>query len=385
MSEFSASYHIRVDRARDLQKLLRNEKYAGILSGPQNGWLAFVPYADSPLYKRGGGASFADRLSSLTRCAVLHYFYAEDHGWGFALARPDCPVMQHECWWNPESTVEQKHFDLAALEPLVASEQLGPLLGLFDHDGAMQVQPAYRFAQLLGLPIYKWLSPELVQQDTGEFLKLGARKLGTKPAGLAARLALPPSRRIAVPNQHLSAREALDLIVPFMTGFKSPWDFGLLASYGPITSDGRGGWQARWCHRDSGDTVSVSLREGWLSFQAYTSRLSMSFLPKPIVLTDGWLDSSDVANIAACLPIPNECFNSHMSLMCLRSFEYLSLAWELYFRSENPAQAAYASWSIYIDAISGDVVLEQLGRLRGHEIVPARQRVKGADWKDVEG
>jgi len=41
-----------------------------------------------------------------------------------------------------------------------------------------------RFAELLGLPAYEWLSPHLVQDDTPHFLAHGAREIGTKPPGL---------------------------------------------------------------------------------------------------------------------------------------------------------------------------------------------------------
>ena len=43
MSEFSVSYHIRLAEGIDAQKLLRQAKAAGIVFGPANDWLTFVP------------------------------------------------------------------------------------------------------------------------------------------------------------------------------------------------------------------------------------------------------------------------------------------------------------------------------------------------------
>jgi hypothetical protein len=387
MSEFSTSYHIRVDGDREVQKLLRDAKLAGITFGPGKGWLTFVPYAGSNLYRHEAGPHFADKLSRLTLCTVLYYSFAEDHGWGFALARPDRPLMQHECLWNPSPPLERKKFDPIALNPFVSIEEVEPLLDAFDQHAATQAQPAYRFAELLGLPAYKWLSPELVQNHTGDYLKQSGRKLGVKPTDLAARLGLPPDRQIAVPHDYLGAREALDLILPFMARFKSPWDLSMLTSYGPIRPDGRGNWQARWLHRDSGDTVAVALfGNGSLSFRAYTSPLNVAgFVPERMEAPKHWLDSPDIVAIAAGLPIPNECVRPQLSLMALRSLKDCSLSWELHFNPDKVASAPYVSWTVYIHAISGDVMAEQLGRLNGYEVVPARRRVKGGDWENLEG
>src|SRR5262249_5948569 len=159
--------------------------------------------------------------------------------------------------------------DPLAFVPFLAPDLLEPLLRSFDPDGAADVQPAYRFAQMLGLPAYKWLSPELAQDHTDDLLGQGGRKLGTKPPDAAKRLPLPPNRQLALPQPYLSAREALDLICPFMAQFKPPWCLTMLSSSGSIEPDGRGIWQARWRDGESGDMVQVALLgDGRLIFQA---------------------------------------------------------------------------------------------------------------------
>ena len=60
-----------------MQKQLRQAKAAGIVFGPANGWLTFVPYAGLAAYRSAGEARFADYLSKLTGLPVLYYCYAE--------------------------------------------------------------------------------------------------------------------------------------------------------------------------------------------------------------------------------------------------------------------------------------------------------------------
>jgi hypothetical protein len=85
MSEFSSSYHIRTEDSQVIERLLRRAKISGIAFGPANGWLTFVPYGDLPAYRRlPDAADFTADISRAVGCPVLHYRYAEDHGWTFA-------------------------------------------------------------------------------------------------------------------------------------------------------------------------------------------------------------------------------------------------------------------------------------------------------------
>jgi hypothetical protein len=385
MSEYSISYHVRVGDSRAVQKRLRQAKFSGITFGPANSWLTFVPYADSARYRNADGLRFANSLCKLTGLAILHYCYAEDHGWSFTLVRADCPLVQFACWWNPRPSVERDQFDPLALAPFIASELLEPLLRSFDHNEAFDTQPAYRFAELLGLPAYKWLSPELAQNHTDDLLAQGGRKLGTKPAGAATRLRLPPNRKLELPQPYLSAREALDLIVPLMAGFKPPWSLTMLTTNGSRLPDGRGVWQARWRYGDTGDMVwALLLKDGRLSFSAHTSPSHMTdFLPKAMELPERWLDSTHIAPIVERLPVPDGFTKSYLpGMMMLRSFNDLPLAWVIHFSGERNVES-FACWRVIIDAVSGNVMAEHLGRLEGSQVIPARQRVKGGDWEDL--
>jgi hypothetical protein len=133
VSEFSSSFHIWTDDAADAQQRLRRAKISGIVFGPANRWLTFVPYANLQAYHaRVDPTDFAADLSRVVGCPVLHYRYGEDHGWTFALARPRAPLTRFACWWDPVPTVERDGVDLEALAPFVQLHAIEPLLQSFD-------------------------------------------------------------------------------------------------------------------------------------------------------------------------------------------------------------------------------------------------------------
>jgi hypothetical protein len=384
LSEFSVSYHLYTgDDGREAQKMLRQAKLSGITFGPTNCWLTFVPYAQSKLYRTLAGPRLADYLSGRTRLTTLHYSYAEDHGWTFALARPHQPLMQFACWWDPSPTIERDKFDPLALAPFLSLELVEPLLRPLDQEEAASLQPAYRFAELLGLPAYEWLSPEIAQDHSDDLLRRGGRKLGTKPAGAAARLRPPPSRRIALPHPYLSAREALNVIDPFVARFKSSWSLTTLCTYGSLLPDGRAVWQARWRYGDSGDMINAALlNDGRLSFWTDTApAYAIDYLMAAIDLPENWLDSTDIAPIVACMPVPDG-FAGSLGFMALRSYEHFPAVWEILSPGDRNSDKPFASWTIYLDAGSGEVMAEFLGRRHGAEVVPVRRRLKDGDWED---
>ena len=227
--------------------------------------------------------------------------------------------------------------------------------------------------------------PELAQEHTQELLDQGARKLGTKPASTATRLRLPPNRQIVLPQPYLSARDAFDLMVPFMAQFKPPWSLTMVSTYGFRLPDGRGIWQARWRYGDSGDTVQVVLmQDGRLSFKANTTPANATdALMKAMHLPERWLDSTDVASIVESLPVPDGFASSSLGAMTLRSLNDHPHLWEILIPGDREDSKRFASWTIYLDAVSGALLMEALGRKIDYQIVPVRRRVKNGDWVDL--
>lgn len=385
MSEFSVSYHIRLAEGIDAQKLLRQHKASGICFGPANGWLTFVPYAQSERFRVVDQARFAEYLANVTGLPALYYCYAEDHGWSFALADKERPPVQFACWWDPHPALERDQFDPLALAPFVATELLEPLLRPLDREEAAHVQPAYRFGELLGLPAYQWLSPDLAQNHTQDLLDRAGRKLGTKPAGSGTRFQLPPNRQLKLPQSHLSAREALDLMVPFMAHFKPPWCLTMLSTYGFLLPDGRAIWQARWRYADSGDMVQAALMaDGRLSFRADSApSFATDALMKAMHLPEKWLDSTDVAAIIANQPVPIG-FAGRVGMMTLRSLDAHPHLWEVLLQGEVDDIHPFSAWTVYLDAVSGEVLVETLDRKIDYQPVRARVRVRNGDWTDVD-
>ena len=186
MSEFSESYHVRTDDAGAVKKRLSDAKLAGIVFGPANGWLTFVPYEELNDYREAGGShGLAVRMSQLLNAPVLWYLHAEDHGWTFALARPGAPICRFACWWDPEPSAERDELDIAVLASLAPLERLESLLRQFDIGAAFKERPAHRFAEVLGLPAYKWVSPLIAQRHSDDLLRMGGAELGLKPSAAA--------------------------------------------------------------------------------------------------------------------------------------------------------------------------------------------------------
>lgn len=385
MSEFSVSYHIRVGEGVDAQKLLRQAKAAGVVFGPAHGWLTFVPYAGLAAYRSAGEARFADYLAKLIGLPVLCYCCAEDHGWSFALADKERPLVQFACWWDPQPAVERDQFDPLALAPFVAAEALEPLLRPFNHEEAMRVRPAYRFGELLALPAYQWLSPDLAQDQTQDLLRRAGRKLGGKPASAVVRFQLPPDRKISFPDPAPTAREALDLIAPFMERFKPPWSLMMVTTYGFAVPEGRGIWQVWWRYGDSGDTVkAVLMNDGRLSFRADSvPSYATDGMASAIHLPERWLDSPDITAIMADLPIPSGFDGGCVGAMSLRSFNDHPHLWEIVVPGNQGKVGSSSFWSVYVDAVSGEVLAEVLTRTIGYQ-KSVRHRMRNGDWTDVD-
>jgi hypothetical protein len=385
MSEFSSSYHIRTENPQDTLQRLRRAKISGVVFGPANGWLTFVPYENLPAYEQRGDTDFAPYLSQILGSIILHYRYGEDHGWAFMLVRPGMPPVSYACWWDPAPSEERSQLDTNAFPPVVSVEALQPLLGPFDRATAAEQEPAYRFAELLGLPAYKWLSPGLAQRHTDDFVREGGRKLGTKPRDVAERLGLPPPRQLTLPRPDLSAREALTIVTPFMARFTWPWHLASLSTYGYIGAEGRGPWRFSYRRGDSGDVIHVALMEsGKLAFQGdRISGFTLSDVENPTPLPENWLDSTEIADVVGRQPRPSELTRPHLGMLQLTPRKNLALSWRALWTNLD-RDCEFASWTVCIDALTRDVLFEEVGkRAHGYMIYTARRRSPDADWEDV--
>lgn len=396
MSEYSESYHIRTDDPARVKGQLRKAGLAGVVFGPANGWLTFIPYEDHRALRTSSlGEGLTRALSYAIDGAVLHYSYGEDHGWRFALAQPGKPVGTFACWWDPEPSVERDNLDDEALAVLASSEMIRPLLREFDVGTAAQQKPAYQFAEVLRLPAYKWLSPHLAQHHTEDLIAQGGRKLGTKPPSTAQRLKLPPSRKIPLPRPDLSAREALDLARPFTSKFGPRWFLASLFGGGRVKPDGRlepgvGVWQFTFTKNNGADFIHASLYfNGNLAFRGDTvPNYLATQLPEATELPASWLDSTDVAQVVAGEPFLAGLNDEYSLSMSLRPMAHTALWWEVtrtfVTRSDVLRMARH---NFAIDATTGEILAESFERRERGRVVEARERLRweGGDWKSITG
>lgn len=410
MSEFSSSFHIRTSDAASAERRLAAARISGLAFGPANGWLTFVPYANSPGLDARDPVGAATALANAAGSFVLQYTYAEDHVWLLALVRPGEPVSSFASSWDPEPRIERDRLDLTVLDDIVPRSQVEPFLAPA-RDGPDGTPRAYGFAQAIGLPAFRWLSPDLIEADAKHFLQIGGRRVGRKPPDKRSKL--PPPTRLALPKSETSAREAIALLKPLMTWFQPPWALRELSggnlqgwdfqAFNPktretirayLTPDGNAGCRSLGC-----DPPPASAEEKQQRLEAIHAdpKLSERFvrhveqvmnLPERTALPEHWLDSPEVSAIAQSLEPPPE-----LRTVALR--RTLFLKWQ----RANPearwevnclATANYQErpiWIIEIDAMMGSVLREELRR-RGtgeysYGMWPWRERIGAGPWQDI--
>ena len=308
MSENSESYHIRTDDAKAAIRQLRDGKFAGIVFPADTGWLTFVPYNDG--YNFPG--MHLNKISECVETAVIWYFYAQDFGWSFVLARPGSENVSFDASWdqgsasdNVDTVIESIRDVLPLAEEIANLDTLLRGAHLLDDDDP----PAYRFAQLLGLPAYDWTSPDYVTSEPKDFIKSGGRKIGRKPKRDRDRFPTP-NRQTKAPRSDLSAHEAFDVVVPIMTKFGPEWFPDRLHVEGTgLKQDGRlidgSAWGFRFRSHQTAGFVSARLWfDGRLTSEGHLfPPLPASVKPiDPIALPDHWIDSPEL--ISALLAEP---------------------------------------------------------------------------------
>jgi hypothetical protein len=111
MSEFSESFHLRSDSQQDGEDLLRRAGFAGAVFSPMRGWVTIVP--ESELFEA------TDKMVASNQGLLLHYLYAEDHGWKFELYKNSSIISQYECGWESNLAVNDSDLNLASLVSLL--------------------------------------------------------------------------------------------------------------------------------------------------------------------------------------------------------------------------------------------------------------------------
>lgn len=180
MSEFSESYHLRSISQNDGVELLRRAGLKGFVFPPANAWVTIV--AEGAPYEPN------KKLITANTGVLLHYMYAEDHGWAFSVYSGSEPAVEYGCYWEGDLVIDDSALDLGRLCELVGPcaggeaelclEKIRDVLCPQSHDEVFEGDgpPAYRFARLLGLENYRWLSYRylVIDYDRGDWEPNGA-------------------------------------------------------------------------------------------------------------------------------------------------------------------------------------------------------------------
>jgi hypothetical protein len=161
MSEFSESYHLQSTDIEEGKRLLKRSKLDGYVFPTKQGWVTFVaePNEFQP----------QERLIQANEGLLLYYAYGEDHGWYLYIYRNSNLISRYWCAWEDDITVSDEELDRKILYELI--EQNTQTKPPVDHNEIEKIlhprgfedltnPPAYRLADLIGLPHYRWLSYE---------------------------------------------------------------------------------------------------------------------------------------------------------------------------------------------------------------------------------
>ncbi|MHC4158697.1 MAG: hypothetical protein ACYSSO_06430, partial [Planctomycetota bacterium] len=88
MSEFSESFHLRSNSQQNGEDLLKRAGLKGAVFSPVRGWVTVVP--ESELYEA------VDQMVGANQRVLLHYLYAEDHGWQFEVYEGSSAICKYE-------------------------------------------------------------------------------------------------------------------------------------------------------------------------------------------------------------------------------------------------------------------------------------------------
>lgn len=161
MSEFSESYHLKSSKQEDGVSLLKRASLSGYVLPQHSGWVSLV--------LKESQFEPIDELISSNHGQLIHYIYAEDHGWEISIYLNSKQVLNYRCDWEDEISIDDKSLRMDLIKELstqeVSDEQLGEIFYPKGFDDIFDNPPAYRIAEILGLKHYEWFSYNYVNSD----------------------------------------------------------------------------------------------------------------------------------------------------------------------------------------------------------------------------
>jgi hypothetical protein len=209
------------------------------------------------------------------------------------------------------------------------------------------------------------------------------------------KLKLPVPVVLRLPKTELSAREAMKQLEPMTGWLKAPWAFYQANYSTSLRMEIRGwGWDFRYLNTTTRAMVNAYLYSsgnagigdlGTLPLGIEPQKLGMAELPEK------WLDSSTISALVANLAPPRGFVRTGVDGCTLRKTQNAQARWTFCFSSGPPAAdypryiAEYQTYNIELDAVTGEVQCESIGRpMRGEPIIrTVRERIRDGEWHDV--
>ena len=163
MSEFSESYHFITNNEKDVIDLLKRANLKGYIFPVTNNWCSFLP--EGNIYKQN------IKLIEANKGYLLHYQFAEDHGWSIKLYDSNKLISEYNCNWSDTLLIDEKNLFFEKIEKIILkndNQKIGiikELLNPKDYDDIYNTEPAYTFAKTIGLTYYKWLAYDYLERD----------------------------------------------------------------------------------------------------------------------------------------------------------------------------------------------------------------------------
>ncbi|MEL6979388.1 MAG: hypothetical protein AAGM38_12020 [Pseudomonadota bacterium] len=394
MSEFSESYHIKTTNAPEIERRLAAADLGGYVYGPKNGWLTFIPYFHHEAYDRREPVySFSKKLHNAAESPVLEYVYAEDHLWYFAVVTAERPPLVFSYVWDGPPELEIT-FEPGDLEGVLSYGTIKPYL--IEERGPWEAPIAYAFAEAVGLPRYKWLSPDYLERHGEESaLNEGWRQIGDKTPDPADAFPLPDWIEASDIDPDISAREALAHLTPLLSEVGDDWALTHVNGSSHHIAEDNLPNSRSWSFYFFSPTKNVRL-EG---FVVPNGMIGLRYAGEPhpkdppiFTLSDTWIDSRQASDTARSVPKPERFPEAKLVGLDLFAKEDEAEFWAAIYshgqqvRTKEIEQSEFLLWKVYMVAWSGDVVYQTLSS-REHSsstVRPTHHKIGDEPWTDIE-
>jgi len=152
MSEFTDCIYLRSTSLRDGVDWLKRNDLRGYLMRPSNGWVQIFP--EWPVDRAQALEALQDSESTL-----VHYQFAADHLWSFAIYVGDTRAFWYTCAWESDKTFEvDGSLEVASRKLGVSKEALDQILYTGDPGATHStlIESASNFCHLVGLGNHSW-------------------------------------------------------------------------------------------------------------------------------------------------------------------------------------------------------------------------------------